>query len=521
MVQRMARFKHYDYEQTKMIPLRFADQIQPGTFEYTLNHVVDNELDLSVFESRYRNDHNGAPAYDPALLLKIVLFAYSRGITSSRKIAQACRENVIFMALSADCQPHHSTVADFISRMDEVIAPLFTHVLMVCDGMNLIGREMFAIDGCKLPSNAAKEWSGTRAELTRKQTKIDRAVARMLAAHQSSDQADKAPEITEREQAQIRKLEQVSAKIKKHLATEPERLGQRGTVVKGNITDNDSAKMKTSKGVIQGYNGVAAVDEKHQIIVHAQAYGAGQEQHTLLPMLMGIDKRIRSLTPGKPERGILQRVQITADSGFHSEANMKLIYRWGIDGYIADNQFRKRDPRFIDSTTYAQQQATRRKERGTKHTRFIPADFDYDPHNETCRCPAGKDMWLSLKGQVTGKEVIRFQGYRKECRVCPLKHQCLRNPNQQEGRQVSYYPKAAKATPSYMERMKHKIDSPMGRHIYSKRLGTVEPVFGNLESNKGLKRFTLRGKEKVNAQWLLYCMVHNIEKIATQGNERH
>ncbi len=97
MVQRMARFKHYDYEQTKMIPLRFVDQIQPGTFEYTLNHVVDNELDLSVFESRYRNDHNGAPAYDPALLLKIVLFAYS--------------------------------------RMDEVIAPLFTHVLMVCDGI--------------------------------------------------------------------------------------------------------------------------------------------------------------------------------------------------------------------------------------------------------------------------------------------------------------------------------------------------------------------------------------------------
>jgi len=108
--------------------LRFADQIQLGTFEYTLNHVVDNELDLSVFESRYRNDHNGARAYDPALLLKIVLFAYSRGITSSRKIAQACRENVIFMALLVDCQPYHSTVADFISRMDEVIAPLFTHV---------------------------------------------------------------------------------------------------------------------------------------------------------------------------------------------------------------------------------------------------------------------------------------------------------------------------------------------------------------------------------------------------------
>ncbi|WP_205126776.1 transposase [Nitrincola tibetensis] len=64
-----------------------------------------------------------------------------------------------------------------------------------------------------------------------------------------------------------------------------------------------------------------------------------------------------------------------------------------------------------------------------------------------------------------------------------------------------------------------KIDSPMGRHIYSQRLGTVEPVFGNLESNKGLNRFTLRGKTKVNAQWLMYCMVHAIEKIATQGQQ--
>jgi hypothetical protein len=178
-----------------------------------------------------------------------------------------------------------------------------------------------------MPSNASKEWSGTRAELSRKQTKIDRAVERMMQTHQRSDLSDTPVEITSREQAQIKKLEQVSAKIKKHLATEPERLGQRGTPVKANLTDNDSAKMKTAKGVIQGYNGVDAVDSKHQIIVHAQAYGAGQEQHTLMPMLAGIDKRFSHLKPAQPEQGILQRAQITADSGFHSEANMRLIYR--------------------------------------------------------------------------------------------------------------------------------------------------------------------------------------------------
>jgi len=117
--------------------------------------------------------------------------------------------------------------------------------------------------------------------------------------------------------------------------------------------------------------------------------------------------------------------------------------------------------------------------------------------------------------------VIRFQGYRKQCRVCPLKGQCLKTANQQEGRQVSFYPKVKTPEVSFMDRMKEKIDSPLGRHVYSQRLGTVEPVFGNLESNKGLKLFTLRGKEKVSAQWLIYCMVHNIEKIATRGQIRH
>lgn len=113
----MARFKEYSYDQGKFIPIFFDRQILPGTFEYTLSYLIDNEVDLSVFEQRYRNDETGAPAYDPAILLKIILFAYSRGIVSSRQIAQCCRENIIFMALSADTRPHFTTIAEFISTL--------------------------------------------------------------------------------------------------------------------------------------------------------------------------------------------------------------------------------------------------------------------------------------------------------------------------------------------------------------------------------------------------------------------
>ncbi len=165
----MPRFKEYNQGQTVLLPVSFDRQILPGTFEYTLNYLVDEKLDLSIFHHKYSNNETGRPAYDPALLLKIVVLAYSRGETSSRKIEALCRENVLFMALSADTQPHFTTIAGFVSFSPDEIAKLFKQVLLICDEMGLIGKEMFAIDGCKLPSNASKEWSGTKANLKKKE----------------------------------------------------------------------------------------------------------------------------------------------------------------------------------------------------------------------------------------------------------------------------------------------------------------------------------------------------------------
>lgn len=114
----MARYKDYSYEQQKLLPIRYSEQILPGTFEYILHHTID-EIDLSIFDARYRNDEGGAPAYDPRVLLKIILFAYSRGVISSRRIERLCRENVVMMALAADTQPHWTTISEFVSSSGE------------------------------------------------------------------------------------------------------------------------------------------------------------------------------------------------------------------------------------------------------------------------------------------------------------------------------------------------------------------------------------------------------------------
>lgn len=109
----MARYKPVHPHLSKMLPVRFSDQIQPGTFEYAVNWLVDHEIDLSVFDARYRNDDTGASAYHPSVLLKVVLLGYSRGLVSSRAIERACRENVVFMALSGDSALHFTSIASF------------------------------------------------------------------------------------------------------------------------------------------------------------------------------------------------------------------------------------------------------------------------------------------------------------------------------------------------------------------------------------------------------------------------
>jgi transposase len=512
----MARYKEYCYEQAKLIPIAFSKQIQFGTFEYTLSYLVDHIVDMSLFEGRFHNDETGAPAYDPAVLLKIVLFGYSRGLMTSRSIEQACRENVVFMALSADSQPHYTTLAHFISSMGDVIEPVFRDVLLYCDGLGLIGKEMFAIDGCKLPSNASKEWSGTKAELHKKRKKLGRAVARMLKLHRERDKNSVVPEIETKEKQYCQKLRQHVAKLNDWLAENDDKIGKSGKAIKSNVTDNESAKMKTSHGVIQGYDGVAAVDAKHQIIVHAEAYGQAQEHDLLLPMVEGIDETFKAMG----EEQVFNKAKLTADSGFHNAANLQQLHERKIDAYIADTQMRKRDPRFIDTDKY---RARARKEKqaflgSNTNKTYSNKDFDYDEGKQTCVCPAGKSLYrsgsnINMKGYLANK----FKGTKRDCVPCPVRHKCLKFPDKTPVRQVAFFHgQTDKQQHSLTQKMREKIDSALGRLIYDKRVGTVEPVFGN-HRNHGRDRFTLRGKEKVNVQWLLYSIVHNMGKIHHYG----
>lgn len=504
----MARFKHIDTS-PRFLVVDLERQLVPGTFEYALHHLIEHELDLAHFNVRYRNDASGATAYPPAMLLKVVLFAYSRGLVSSRLIAQACVEQVTFVALSGDSQPHFTTIAHFVSTLGEDIAKVFGAVLAICDRQGLIGREMFAIDGVKLPSNAAKSRSGTRADFERQASKHEAAVRAMVARHRDDDQRSPAPGLSAREAARCERLTRQAAELRDWLKHNPDdRRGSQGAVVKSNRTDNESAKMATDKGVIQGYTGVAAVDSRHQIICAAEAHGTGAEHALLVPVV----SRLQPLLG--PDS------LVTADAGYHSKANLLALDRLRVDALIADNQMRKRDERFSEQARHKAAPDPlydkARSAHGKRSPRFAPRDFIHDLSSGHCLCPAGKRLYRhGSHCQINGKDAIRFQGAKRDCVPCTLRDRCLRTPATTATRQVAFFKQSEPTHADQLLRaMRERIDSAEGRARYGERFATVEPVFGNLRYNKRLSRFTLRGREKVDGQWQLFCLVHNIEKLA-------
>lgn len=506
----MARYKYID-TQPRLLPVDLAAQLLPGTFEHALHHLLEHAIDLTPFDARYRNDATGAPAYPPAMLLRIVLFAYSRGLVSSRAIARACEEHVTFIALSGDSRPHFTTIAHFVSTLGDQIAPIFAAVLAVCDRQGLIGREMFAIDGVKLPSNASKHRSGTRADFERQAAKMERAAEQMLVRHRAEDAQTVEPTRSTKEATRRERLMRDAAELRTWLERNPDdRRGAKGMVRKSNRTDNESAKMATSKGVIQGYTGVATVDAAHQIIVDAQAHGVGAEQELLLPV-------VAATAPLRTPDTV-----ITADAGYHSEANLKALSEAGVSALIADGNMRRRDERFATQDRYTSLPNPLHDKAKTPRkplTLFGPEDFMYDPVARTCICPAGKSLYRKGARNVTGDHVgEHFRGAKRDCGPCALRTECLRTPNTTPVRNVAFFHgRVSVAAVNHSADMRERIDAPDGRAQYAQRFAAVEPVFGNLRANKRLDRFTLRGQQKVDTQWKLYCLVHNIEKLAHAG----
>ena len=504
----MARFKPYDYKQRIMIPVALDEQIMEGTFEYVIQELIEKRLDLTPFHANYHNDDTGRPAINPKILLKIVLLAYSRGIVGSRRIERACHENIIFMALTCDYRPDHATIAEFVSRMEDQISTLFVEVLLVCQEMGLLGGTYFALDGCKLPGNASRRWSGTLQQLKEKKESLEKKIDRLIQEHKKEDKegsvSDRAnPDSLEKfRKRQIERLSNQAKRIGIFLATAKPRVGKKVKELKSNVIDPESAKMTTSHGTIQGYNAQAVVDDKHQIILAGLVSGEVTDDSQAPALLPLFKANLKTLGYRAPD---FKKSILVADSGYFSVTNLEACKKEKMNVLIPDPLFRKRDPRM----------ANQRKYLPKGRWKFPLASFSYDEEKDLYHCPAGKTLTsIARHSLIHGRKCRLYAGKKEICQDCELRIQCMIKKAQRRTLAVPIPGQKLTIT----EAMKEKVDSEEGKKIYSKRMGAVEPVFANIREDKGLRRFTYRGKVKAGIQWLLWCMVHNIEKIANFGN---
>lgn len=495
-------FKDSDKSQGQFIPVIPDEQITEGSFDETVQLLIDHVLDISSFEKGYNNSKGGAPAYPPSVLLKVILAAYSRGVTGSRKIEKLCQYNTVFMCLSGFLTPDHSTIAAFVSKQSKNIEELFVQIVMECDHLGLVSGSCFSIDGTKLSSNASKDRSGTVADFERKYKKITNGIRFLLAQHKEEDQAGRVDEDRRhRELKRIKKLRKLSKDIETPLKEMKDKIGSKGQAKKTNLTDPDSSTLKSGGGgATQGFMGVSVVDDSYQVIT-ASDIAEETEQKAFIPMLNQVENNLGISLKGK---------QVLADAGFNTISNAAYCFDHEIDAYLADGGMRSRNPLYKDRD--------RKKPKNRQRQFFKSGEFHYDEKNNRCLCPSGKEMWLACDDYLlNGEHYKRFVGHLNDCRQCPLQAQCMRKPPKEQGRQVSIKKGTVSNLPRPYDLMKEKIDSAEGRDIYSHRMGMVEPVFGNIKHNLGLRWLSLRGLSKVRGQWLLFCMVHNMVKIQRYG----
>jgi transposase len=500
----MAKYKRYDYSQTVLLPVSLEEQLIPGTLEFAIHTLVETRLDMNRFAERFSNDETGRRAYDPKLLLKVVLLGYARGMISSRKIERACRENVVFIALCCGQHPDHSTIAAFVATIQAEIRPLFRDVLLVCDEMGLLGGTEFALDGCRLPGNASKKWSGTFEVLQEKKERFERRVALLLEEQVAADSTEDndSADMTKRTK-QVEQLQKQAERIERFLQEHTAKPGTQRKEVRSNITDNESAMMHSSHGMIQGYNAQALVDARQQVIVQGEVFGWGHDHYHVAPVIDGAKENMAAI--GQAEDYFAETL-LTADTGYHSSASVQKCEDEKIDAYIPDKDYRKRDPRF---SVQPRSTAQRRKQ-------FSREDFQYDEAVNQYICPNGKRLRHNTsKSRVGGIIYRRYHARATDCAGCTLRQGCINKKG--AGKRKTLMIPIALETRNYSKEMAAKLDTEQGRRIYVRRAAIVEPVFANICTHKGLNRFTLRGKIKVTIQWLLYCIVHNIEKIAHFG----
>ena len=434
------RFLPWDVDQVSLFPPSVSDYVPPSHPVHFVRDLVRDELDLEAVYVSY-DDARGAPAFHPAMMTALLLYAYTQGIYSSRRIARACEDRLDFHAVMASAKPDFRTISEFRRRHLKALSGLFVQVLKLCAEAGLVKLGHVALDGTKIKANASKHKAMSYARMQKAEAALAAEVADWLKAAEAADRKDDAslgadqrgdelPDWVADKQQRLAKIREAKAALEAEAKAQAEakakaknddddrgagpRPGRKPKHPPGtpkpkaqrNFTDPDSQIMPGRDGFIQAYSGQAAVDATAQVIVAHSLSNSSADCPCLLPLTDAITQNMG----GKKAK------EISADAGYCSEANLAGLKAREISAYIATGQAK--------------------------------------------RATAG--------GKVGG----------------PL-----------------------------TQAMRRKLKLGGHRSRYRLRKQLPEPVFGQIKQARGFRQFLLRGLDKVQDEWSLVCIAHNITKL--------
>lgn len=336
-----------------MFPPTPMDLVGKDELALFIGSLVLEQLDLSEILDQYKEER-GYPPFHPAMMTALVLYSYCQGVYSSRRIARACRQRVDFLALTGMQKPDHRTVNLFRQRHLKALGRLFEQVLELCDKAGLVKLGHVALDGTRIRANASKQKSMSYAGMKRAENRLRAEVERWFREAERQDReedelygvdksGDELPAWVSDKQERLKRIQQAKAELEAEAKAEAERGGDpnktghkpKPTGIPGdkeqrNLTDSESRLMKSGDGFIQGYNAQAAVDSHRQIIVGQTLTNTGSDMHQMIPLLKQIPQQLNR-----------QAKEISADSGYCSELNLKALNKRHIRGYVSTSLHRK------------------------------------------------------------------------------------------------------------------------------------------------------------------------------------
>ncbi len=463
------KFRPYDQEQTTFVSLNYRKILGEDSDVVLINDIIESS-DLSSIEAKYVEVGN--LAFDPKAMMKIFVYGYYKEYFGGRPLHRNYETDLGLRYLSNDDFPDHRTLNLFRVNFKDEIADVFAQVVMICKELGMIGFENLSIDGQKIKANANVFQNKNLKGIRKEKEKIEKLLKRLLNNEIEFKNEDDKKKKKKKLERRKKKLEQATQLL---IDAEAENVD----VQRYNLTDPEAKIMQDKRGVKNpDYNAQNAVDDKFQVLTAVNVIDTPSDSEQLFPMKEESEKNT-----GDPHKNTL------ADCGYpDKETFTQMEEDQSTEYYVPD-----------------------RSMHSSKNDNYSKWNFKYNEEQDVYFCPQGnKLVFVRTCKDSNGLENRLYQA--EDCEHCDDKNKCRKkskNKSKKIGnRTINVYPQD-----EAIKRMRDKLDSEDGKKIYQVRMSTVEPLHGDMQKNRGFIQFVLKGLEKVNIEYNLLAIAHNIRKI--------